>query len=432
MTSEVVGAICVIALMVLMYSGMWIGLVMLLVGFGGAIAILGWNGGLTILATIPYRVVADYVITAVPMFVLMGVIVSHTGVGSDLFYSANKWLGNMRGGLASATVAACAGFAAITGTSMAAMVTLGKVALPEMRKYKYDESLAVGCIAAGSTIGILIPPSMGFILYGILTETSIGALFMAGIIPGILEAVFYIITIYLLCRINPKMGPKGPKTGLKEKIISLNRTWPVALLFLIVMGGIYMGIFTPTEAGAVGAFGIIVITLFNRQLTRKNFTDSILDTAQLTAMMILIIVGAFVFMKLMTVSRLPIKLSELIAGLPLSKYYILVAIIFVYIILGMFLDVMACIIVTVPIFFPIILAMGFNPVWYGVLMVRIMEVGAITPPIGMGVFLLSGVTDVPLEKVYRGILPFVLADIVNIALIIAVPAISLYIPSTMM
>jgi len=330
-----------------------------------------------------------------------------------------------------ATIAACAGFAAVCGTSTAGMVTMGKVALPEMQRYKYDDRLACGCIAAGSTMGILIPPSMGFIMYGILTETSIGSLFMAGIFPGVLEAVFYMFTIYILCRRDPMLGPPGAKTSIKEKIISLKNTWLVILLFFLVMGGIYLGIFTPTEAGAIGAFGAIVIALFARRLNSQNFLNSVLETAKFTAMIILVMAGAFTFMKLMTISKLPYMLGEFVAGLPLSKYFILAAIIFVYIILGMFLDVIGCILITVPIFFPVVMALGFNPIWYGVIMVRVMEMGLITPPIGLDVFTLSGTTGVPAGTIFRGVIPFLVSDILHIALLVAVPSISLFLPSMM-
>lgn len=432
MSSEVIGGICIVVLLVLMYFRMWVGLAMLFVGFWGIVAILGWDIGLAVLGTVAYRNVATYPLTAMPLFIMMGVIVANTGVGADLFYSAHKLIGQLRGGLAMATVIACGGLAAMTGTGMAATATMGKAALPEMRKFNYDERLASGCIAAGSTIGILIPPSIGFILYGILTETSIGKLFMAGIIPGILEAVFYIITIYILCRFNPRMGPPGPKTSLKEKVVSLKNTWTMVLLFLLVIGGIYAGIFTPTEAGAVGAFGAIVITLFAGRLKGRSLLNSVLETAQITAMFVLIIAGAFVFNNLMVVSKLALYLGSFIAGLDIPPYAILITIIFVYIILGMFLDVMSCILVTVPIFFPIVLAMGFDPVWYGVIMVRVMEIGVITPPVGMEVFMLSGITGLPAGTIFRGVVPFVIADILHVALLVAFPVLSLYIPSQML
>lgn len=356
---------------------------------------------------------------------------SNTGVGADLYSSAHKCVGQIRGGLAISTVAACAGFAAISGTTVAGLVTMGRVALPEMRKYRYSDALATGCIASGGTMGILIPPSMGFILYGVLTEVSIGHLFMAGILPGVLQAVFYIAAILILCRINPQIGPPGPKTSLKEKVVSLKNTWSAIVLFLLVIGGIYLGIFTPTEAGAVGAFGAIVLTFLSRRLKGRNLLNSILESAQMTAMMILIMAGAFTFMNLMAMSKLPFVVADLVVGLSLSKYFIIAAIIVMYIILGMFLDIISSILVTVPILFPVVSALGFDPVWYGVIMVRVMEIGLITPPFGLDVFTLSGISRIPVSTIFRGVTPFVITDFLHIALLVAFPAVSLFIPSMM-
>jgi len=330
-----------------------------------------------------------------------------------------------------ATCLACAAFAAITGSSIAGAVTMGKVALPEMKRYKYDDKLATGCVASAGTLAILIPPSLGFILYGILTEQSIGVLFMAGILPGILLTILFIVTIMIITARHPNLGPSGPKTSLKEKVVSLKNTWPMVVLFLLVIGGIYMGIFTPTEAGAVGAFGAIVITLASRRLTTKNLLDSLRETAVTTAMVMLLFIGAFLFMRFLAISKLPFLLGGLVAGLTLSKYVILAAIIVLYIILGMFLDIMSAIMLTVPILYPAIIAMGFDPIWYGVIMVLVMEMGLVTPPVGLTVFALAGVTDVPTGTVFRGILPFVIAMIVCVVLLTVFPEIALFIPSLM-
>jgi tripartite ATP-independent transporter DctM subunit len=308
---------------------------------------------------------------------------------------------------------------------------MGKAALPEMRKYKYDEKLASGCVVAGGTIGILIPPSMAFIIYGILTKTSIGSLFMAGIIPGLIQAFLYITLIYTRCRINPGIGPAGPKTSVVEKVKSLRNTWAMVLLFLLVIGGIYLGIFTPTEAGAIGSFGAIVISFVSRRLTKRVFLGAILETAQMTAMVIVLIVGAFIFTKLMALSQLPFAMGDIIAGLSLSPYLILFVIILVYIILGMFLDVMSCILITVPILFPVVTTLGFDPIWYGVIMVKVIQMGVVTPPIGMDVFVLSGTSGVPIGTIFRGVIPFVLVDIVMIIILVAFPVLSTWIPNSM-
>jgi C4-dicarboxylate transporter DctM subunit len=431
MSPEIVGLIGVALLVVLLFLRVWIGIAMGVVGFIGFAIITNFNYACMIIGSVPYTSIANETVAAVPLFILMGAVVSNTGVGGDLYQTAYKWFGQLRGGVAMATVVACGGFAAISGSSSAAAATMGKLALPEMKKYHYDNKLATGCVAAGGTIGILIPPSMGFILYGILTEISIGKLFMAGVIPGILEVVFYIGAIFIVCRFNPTLGPAGPKTVFKEKIASLKYTWAMLTLFLLVMGGIYGGWFTPTEAGAVGAFGAMVISGISGKVTRKNFSASILEAAQTTAMIVLLIASAFVFMKFMAVSRLPDFLAKYIAGLPFSAFHILMLIIFLYIILGMFLDIFAAILLTLPILFPVILSLGYDPIWYGVLMVRVMEVGLITPPMGMNVFILGGVTDVPLGTIFKGVVPFVIADIFHIALLMIFPILSLFLPNVM-
>lgn len=431
MSPGLIGAIGVVVLVILIFMRVWIGAAMVLVGFLGYAYLVGWNYALIVAGTEPYSDIAFYPITVIPLFILMGALVSNTGVSGDLYNTAHKWVGQLRGGLAMSTVGACAAFSAICGSSEATAATMGKVALPEMRRLNYDDKLATGSVAAGGTMGILIPPSLGFILYGILCDVSIGKLFMAGIIPGFLEAVFYIATIWLICRLNPRLGPPGPWTSFKEKIFSLKNTWAMLALFMLVMGGIYMGVFTPTEAGAVGAFGAIVICFVGRKLTWANLRGSVVETAQTTAMIIFMIVGAFILMRFLAVSGLPVLISELVTGLPVSGIWILIAIIMMYIILGCFLDVYAAIILTVPIIFPVIMALGLNPIWFGVIMVRVMEVGLITPPMGMNVFILSAVTDVPIGTIFRGVIPFVIADFCHIALLVAIPALSLFIPMNM-
>ena len=431
MSSELIGGIGVVILVILVFMKIWIGAAMALVGVIGYGIIVGFDYALIFAGQLPYSTIAFYPMTAIPLFVLMGAVISNTGVSQDLYNTAHKWIGRLRGGLAMATVGACAGFSAVCGSSTATAATMGKVALPEMKRLDYDDKLATGSVAAGGTMGILIPPSMGFILYGILVDQSIGRLFMAGIFPGITEAAFYVGAIWIVTRFNPKLGPRGPKFSLKEKIFSLKNTWAMLALFILVMGGIYMGVFTPTEAGALGAFLAIVISLVGRKLTWTNFRGSVVETAQITAMIVLMIVGAFMLMRFLAVSRLPTLLSDFVVGLPVADIWILVAIIIMYIILGCFLDIYASIILTLPIIFPVILALDFNPIWFGVIMVRVMEIGLITPPMGMNVFILSSVTDVPVGTIFRGVIPFLIADFLHVALLVAVPAVSLFLPSTM-
>ncbi len=431
MSPEVVGIIGVVIMIALIFLRVWVGVAMITVGFLGFAFLEGWRHAFIIAGTEPYSQIAFYVISCIPLFILMGIVASETGIARDLFNAANKWIGNIPGGLAIATTVATGGFAAVCGSSDATAAAMGKVAFPEMKKLGYDSKLAAGCIAAGGSIGILIPPSLGFILYGLLCEQSIGKLFMAGFIPGVLEVVFYSITIFILCRINPGLGPPGPRSNIKEKVSSLKHTWGMISLFILVLGGIYMGVFTPTEAGAVGAFGAIFISLFGRRLTRENFRNSMVETAKITAMIVLLISGAFIFLRFLAVSQLPTMLSDFVAGLQVSKYIFIAGIIVFYLILGCFWDIFACILLTLPFVFPVIEAIGMDPIWFGVIMVRCMEVGLITPPFGLNIFILSGVIDVPVGTVYRGVLPFVLADFFHIALLVAVPALSLWLPSTM-
>lgn len=330
-----------------------------------------------------------------------------------------------------ATVLACALFGAITGVSGPAIVTMGKVAVPEMRKYNYDDKLATGSIACAGTLAFLIPPSVAFIIYGILTENSIGKLFMAGVLPGILLASLFVLTIVIITARNPKAGPAGPKTSFIEKIVSLKGTWPTVLLFLLVLGGIYGGIFTPTEAGAVGAFGAIVITVAYRRLNIRKFLDSLLEAGQTTAFVFLLIIGAFILMKFLAISKLPFLLGDTIAELPVPPMAIFAAIVILYIILGMFLDIISAVILTIPIIYPLILGLGFDPIWFGVIVVIVIEMGLVTPPVGLDVFILSGAIDVPLFTIFRGVLPFLVAMIICIVLLAIFPQIALWLPGTM-
>lgn len=431
MSLEVIGLIGILALLFVIFSGMWLGFAMAFIGFIGLVVIMGFGKAVSVLGTLPYTNIAFYAISTLPLFILMGVVIGNSRIGEDLYHSAYKWFGKYPGGLAISTVFAAGGMAAITGSSSASIVALGSVALPEMQKYKYNDKLASGTVAAGGTIGILIPPSIGFILYAILTEESIGQLFMAGIIPGILQVLFYVATILTICFIKPSFGPRGPKTNLFEKISSLKSTWPVFVLFFIVIGGIYGGIITPTEAGAIGAFGAIAIIFIMRRMNLKEFMNSVIHSLELTGMIFMLIIGSFIFAHFLAMTRLPFFLSGLLTDLPISKYFALVAVIFLYIMLGMFLDIFACIILTVPIIYPVISGMGFNMVWFGVIMVRMMEIGLITPPIGMNAFMLAGVSKLSLGTIFKGIIPFFIADIVHVFILIVFPQISLWLPQSM-
>jgi tripartite ATP-independent transporter DctM subunit len=404
---------------------------MIVVGFFGFAIIGGFVPALKMLSMVPYNTLSNATFSTMPLFMLMGIVIAKTGLGEDLYRATNAWMGQLKGGLAIATTVACSAFAAVSGGSMAAAVTLGKAAVPEMQKLKYSESLATSCVAAGSTLGVLIPPSMGFIFYSILTEESVGPLFMAGILPGILLTFLFVLVIIVVTLINPKAAPVGPKTTIKQKLVSSKYTWPVALLFLVIMGGIYGGVFTPTEAAAIGAFGSIVIAAICRKLTVKILFDSLVETMQTLGMITIIIVGSFILIRFMTITDLPTEIAIYVSELHLNRYFILSAIVITYILLGMFFDVMSAIAVTVPILHPVILSLGFDPIWYGVVIVLVMEMGMVTPPIGMNVFILSGVTNIPSAVIFKGVWPFVVAMVACVIMVTIFPQIALFLPNMM-
>ena len=431
MSPIVVGIIGIFVLIVLIFSRMHIGISMGLVGFLGFAYIIGVEPALGVLKTVPYSTLSSQNLSVVPLFILMGAFAFSAGISEDLYRTVHKWLGHFRGGLAMATVAACACFAAISGSSLATAATLGKVAMPEMKKYNYDTALATGSIAAGGSIGILIPPSVILIIYGIITEQSIGKLFLAGFIPGILEAVFYIITIMIITRINPLLGPPGPRATMSERMLSLFKVWEVTALFVVVIGGIYIGIFTPTEAAGVGAFGTFCFLIFRKKLTWETFTSSLLSTAKTTGMLFMIVMGAMILGYFFSVSRLPFELATWVGGLSVNRYMILLMILAAVGLLGCLMDSMAIVLLTVPVFYPIIQNLGFDPIWFGILVVRVTEMGLITPPVGLNVYVIHGITGEPMGTIFRGVIPFIIADICEIILLIAIPEITLFLPGLM-
>jgi C4-dicarboxylate transporter, DctM subunit len=431
MSPEITGIIIILALVVVLVSGIWIGLAMALLGIIGIIWIKGFDQAFLMAGLIPYQNIAFYPMTCLPMFVLMGVIVAETRIGEDLYDTAFTWVGQIRGGLAIATVFACTALAAVTGISSAALVSMGKVALPEMRKRNYDDELATGSIACAGTLAFLIPPSLAFIMYGVLTENSIGKLFIAGIGPGILLAVLFVITILFTTFLHPEKAPPGPKTSFKSKIISFKNTWHVIILFLLVLGGIYGGIFTPTEAGAIGAFGAFMIAAAYRRLSWKVTLLCLRETAVMSGMILFIISGAFIFMHFMAISKLPFAMGDFINMLHINRYLIFLGIVIIYLVLGMFLDIMSCIILTIPIVYPAMMALGFDPIWFGVVLIILIEAGLVTPPVGMDVFILAGVTNTPVSTIFRGIVPFCIAMGVCIFLLTVFPQIALFLPHLM-
>jgi len=362
----------------------------------------------------------------------MGQIAFHSGISRRLYDSVYVFMGHFRGGLAIATIGACAGFSAISGSTNATAATMATVTLPEMRRYNYDMSLATGTVAAGGSLGILIPPSVIFIVYGIMTETSIGKLFAAGIFPGILLALLFILTIYIRVRINPGLAPPGPKTSLREKAKSFIGVLEALIIFGFVMGGLFFGIFTPTEAAAVGAFFTLLVALLRRSLSWQGFVQSLMDTTRISCMVMVIVTGAVVFGHFMAITRIPFILANWVSALPMPGYAIMGVIVLIYLFGGCFMDALAMIMLTIPIFYPVATALGFHPIWFGVAIVLVTEMGVITPPVGVNVYVVHGIAkDVPLEVIFRGVAPFVLALLVCVAILLTFPQIVLFLPGLM-
>ena len=428
--SLTIGLIGITILLLLLFLRMPIGFAMALVGLAGFSNIVSVNAALNLLAKDIFATFSSYSLTVVPLFVFMGYIAFQSGMGQRLYYATYRALGHYRGGLTMATIAGCAGFAAICGSTNATAATMGTVTIPEMRRYNYDLALATGAVAAGGTLGILIPPSSVFIIYGIMTEQSIGKLFLAGVLPGILLSVLFILTIYVICRRNPILGPPGPVSSFKEVLLSLTGIGETLLLFCLVMGGLFFGFFTPTEAGGVGAFGAMVIALIRRQLNWQKFFAAVEDTVQTSCMILMIVAGAVIFGRFLSVTRIPFELADWVSGLPLPPVAILGVILMIYAVGGLFMDALAFMMLTISIFFPVAIKLGFDPIWFGVLIIVITEIGAITPPVGINVFVIKGVAkDVPLEVIFRGIFFFLPAYIICLILLTIFPQISLFLPN---
>ena len=428
---ETIGIIGIVVLLVLLVFRVWIGFAMMLVGFLGFAWIAGLEPALKTLANVPYTTLHSYDMSPVPLFIFMGAIVGTMGIGEDLFKATNVWVGHLRGGLTQATTLACAALAAIAGSSPPALVTMGKVAIPEMKKYNYNISLCASSISCAGTLGILIPPSTGFILYSILTQNSIAKLFSAGILPGILLTVLLMVVIAVIYKLRPEMAPAGTKSTFKEKMLALKLVWPVAFLFIMVIGGMYGGILTATEGGAIGVFGAIVITALKRKMSVDTLKKCVMDAVNLTGMIAILLVGSFLMMRFVAVSKMPFGIVEFVLALEMNRYLVLSIIILMYVFLGMFLDVYGAIVLTVPILYPLILALHFDPILFGVIIVIVIEMGLVTPPIGMNAFTLSGITGIPTEEIFRWITPMIAAMILTIILIVIFPQIALFIPNLM-
>ncbi|HNZ10876.1 MAG: Sialic acid TRAP transporter permease protein SiaT [Deltaproteobacteria bacterium ADurb.Bin151] len=429
MTPTMIGLIGFAALIILMFLHVPVGFVMALVGYLGFGYIVSWSAASNLLIRDFYSTFSAYNLTVIPLFVLMGQVAFHSGISRRLFNAAHKFFGHLPGGLAVATIGACAGFSAVCGSTSATAATMASVALPEMKKYKYDPALATGVVTAGGSLGILIPPSTIFIIYGIMTEQSIGELFMAGVIPGILLSCFFVLSILIWTFFRPEIGPRGPKSTWSEKIKSLSGLIETLLLFILVMGGLFAGFFTPTEAAGVGAFGTIIIALVGRNLTWKGFVNALYDTTRISCMIFVVVAGATVFGHFLAVTRIPADIGTFVSGLQLHPMIIMGFIILIYLCLGCLMDSLAMIMLTIPIIYPVILSMNFDPIWFGVIIVIVAEMGVITPPVGINAYVVAGVArDVPLHVVFKGSLHMLYAMIALAVLLLIFPNIVTFLP----
>ena len=421
-----------VILVVVMFAGVPIAVAMAAVGGLGLTMILGFAPAMAMVGQTTFDTGLSYPLSVVPLFVLMGNLVTRAGLSDELYAACHAWLGHRRGGLAMATAVACGGFSAVCGSSLATAATMGKVALPQMRRYEYDDGLASGVIAAGGTLGILIPPSVILVLYGVTAQQDIAKLFIAGIIPCILGILGYIAAVWLVCWRRPEAGPPAERLPYRERFRALAGVAGISALFALVIGGIYAGVFTATEAAGIGASGAFLIALARRRLTLANLLETLSDTAATTTMMFMVLIGALIFSNFVNIAGLPAALSGMAAASDLPPWGILLAVLGVYLCLGMVLESLSMVLLTVPIFAPMMAALGYDLVWFGIVVVVVTEISLITPPVGLNVFVLKTVMpDVPLGRIFRGIVPFILADIVRLALIVAVPSLVLLLPGLM-
>jgi len=429
-TSVTVGVIGIGVLLVTFLIGMPVAFAMGFVGLVGFCYLVSPGAGLSILARDFFTQLSSYSLTVIPMFVFMGSIAFASGMSRRLYDAGYTLFGRMRGGLAMATIAACAGFGAMCGSTNATAAAMGRVALPEMKRYNYDDALATGTVAAAGGLGILIPPSTIFIVYGILTQQSIGKLFIAGVLPGILLSALFITAVLILCLRNPSLAPAGGPTIWKEKLAGITGIIEMLVLFILVIGGIFWGWFSPTQAGAAGAAGTLIIGVVRRQLSWQGFLFAIKDTLRISCMVMIVVTGAIIFGHFMAAAKIPLILSDWVSGLQLPAVAVFAVVVLIYLVGGCFMDTLALITLTVPIIFPVVMALGFDPIWFGVIIVLITDMGVITPPVGLNVYVVKGIAeDVPLETIFKGILPFLGALVLTTVILLAFPQIATFLPS---
>ena len=430
MSRDLVALLGFLGMFALMAIRVPIGVAMGIAGVCGFAALSGWKAGFNLLANVPLSVVTDYNLSVIPMFILMGAFASRGGMSQELFAAGRAWLGHLRGGLAMASVAACGGFAAINGSSVATAATMAQVALPEMRRAGYHPGLSAGLIAAGGTLGIMIPPSVIFVLYGIMTETDIKKLFAAGVLPGLMAIGFYFLVVQIISRMRPDALPRGELHSWSERWASLRGLWAVVLLFVFVLGGIYGGLFTVEEGAGVGAVGTLLIGILRRRLRLPEIRAALIDTLRVSSAIMMIVIGAFLFGYFLTITQFTQKAVAFLVGLPVGAYGVLALVMVGYFILGAIMDELAMILLTVPVVFPAMMQLGFDPVWFGVIVVMAVTFGMICPPVGINVFVINSIArDVTLGRIYRGTMPFITVDVVRLVILCAFPAISLWLPS---
>ncbi len=425
----ILGFVVLFALMLLRVP---VGMAMGLVGVCGFGYLSGWNPALKLIGQTYIRTVTDYNFGVIPMFMLMGALVTVSGMSRELFRSANAMIGHLRGGLGVATILACGGFAAVCGSSVATAATFSTVAYPEMRRHNYPQSFSTGVIAAGGTLGIIIPPSTVLAVYAILTQQDIGKLFIAGVIPGLLALLMYILTISVIVWFQPNLLPAGENKPWSERLASLKEVWGPLTLFIFVMVGLYAGLFTPTEAGGVGAIGALLIGLARGKLGKAELLEALLSATRTSAAVFTVLIGALIFGYFLTITQVPQNVTEFLTNLGVGKYGVLALIMLMYLILGCLMDAMAMIILTVPIIYPVILQLGFDPIWFGIIVVMVVELGLIHPPVGMNVFVIKSVIkDVSFSTIFKGVLPFIAMDLLRLVILIAFPILSLWLPNQM-
>jgi tripartite ATP-independent transporter DctM subunit len=420
------------ALLALIFLRVPVAIAMLVVGIAGFGLVVGWKPSLVSAAQAAFHTTQEYSLLVIPLFLLMGNFISRAGMSGRLYDASYAWLGHRPGGLARATIVSCAGFSAVCGSSLATTATMARIAVPQMERLGYAPSLSAGSIAAGGTLGILIPPSVIMVLYGVLTQTDIAALFIAGIVPGLIGVLLYNFAVTAVTRMRPDAGPPGPRTGWRERWIALARVWEIVAFFVAVIGGIYFGIFTPTEAAGVGAFGAFLSVVFRRSASLWEIVEILYETALLSAALMLVLVGAFVFSSFLNMTGMPREIGAFVSEGGYPAWMVMALIILTYLVLGTILDSISMILLTIPIFLPLVQIYGFDLIWFGIVVVVVTEISLITPPIGMNIFVLANVApNLGIATIYRGVIPFVLADVLRLALLLAFPALSLFLPAMM-